>query len=61
MAERRCVRVVGRCVLCGATREVGPQKDHPMCDLCLGPMIAVRAITKRTPREGDGGEEKKNG
>ena len=32
-----------KCVGCGATKEVGPQSDTPMCDKCFAPMVAVSA------------------
>jgi hypothetical protein len=46
-AERPKVKV--RCVVCKATKEVGPNDvapgDHPMCDKCMSPMVPVNATS----------------
>jgi hypothetical protein len=39
--------VVMECVFCKARKEVGPQKDHPMCEKCYGPMATVKAVTRK--------------
>jgi hypothetical protein len=37
-----------KCVVCKTQKEIGPNDvvpgDHPMCDVCLSPMIPVGAI-----------------
>ncbi len=41
--------VVVKCMGCGTKRNIGPgeiaESDHPMCERCFMPMVAVSATT----------------
>lgn len=43
--------IVAECVGCGAKKEilagVVPVGEHPMCDKCFMPLVALRATTRR--------------
>ena len=50
MTDEARAYVVCKCVCCGATRNVPDTErveDAPICHICMGPMVARKAVVKQ--------------